>query len=50
MPIDLVLVVSGVALLSSAAGVVVGARSERRRLVRGLPDQAQAWLDQHSST
>ena len=49
MPIDVALVVSGVALLSSAAGVVVGTRSERRRLVRQLPDEAQAWLDQRAS-
>jgi len=50
MPVDLVLVVTGVALLTSAAGVVVGTRAERRRLVRRLPDAAQAWLDQRTST
>ncbi len=50
MPLDLVLVLSGVALILSAGGILVGARSERRRLVRRLPDEAQAWLDQRAST
>lgn len=50
MPLDLVLVLSGVALISSAGGIVIGTRSERRRLVRRLPDEAQAWLDQRAST
>ncbi|MGI8684694.1 MAG: hypothetical protein ACR2MO_06340 [Acidimicrobiales bacterium] len=50
MPLDLVLVLSGVALISSAGGILVGGRAERRRLVRRLPDEAQAWLDQRAST
>lgn len=50
MPIDVVLVVSGVALMASAAGIVLGTRSERRRLVRQLTDEAQAWLDQRATT
>lgn len=50
MPIDQVLVLAGVALLSSATGILIGSWSERRRLFRELTDEAQAWLDQRAST
>lgn len=46
---DQVLVVVGVALFSWASGVLIGTRSERVRLMRRLTDEAQDWLDQHSS-
>lgn len=50
MALDVALVVTGVALLSATAGIVVGTRTERRRMLRQLTDEAQAWLDQRTST
>lgn len=49
MPLDQILVLAGVTLLSSAAGVMIGTRLEQRRLARQLTDEAQDWLDRHAS-
>ena len=49
MPLDQILVLAGVTLLSSAAGVVIGSRAEQRRLMRQLSDEAQDWLDRRAS-
>lgn len=49
MGADQALVVVGVALFSWSTGVLIGTRWERRRLVRSLTDEAQEWLEQHSS-
>lgn len=48
MAIDQLLVLTGVALISSAAGAAAVLRGERRRAVRRVADEAQAWLDDHS--
>lgn len=49
MPLDHILVLAGVTLFSSAAGVMIGTRAEQRRLMRQLTEEAQEWLDQRSS-
>lgn len=50
MPLDQILVLAGVTLLSSAAGVMIGTRTEQRRLMRQLTDDAQDWLDRQASS
>lgn len=45
----LVLVGSGLSLLSAAAGMSIGRRVEFRRLVRAMTADAQGWLDQRAS-
>lgn len=50
IPVGEAMVLVGVALLSSAVGVLIGAYSERRRLVHDLTDEAQVWLDHRASS
>ena len=50
MPLDQILVLAGVTLLSSAVGVMIGTRTEQRRLMRQLTDETQEWLDRQASS